>query len=90
TESNNEVKIFPYSCNEQETLLHELNISNHPDVHTFNDYWGNKVGLFNILPPHKELTIESKLIIRTTASSQLKINFHSSWDDLQNEVSNNL
>jgi transglutaminase-like putative cysteine protease len=62
-ESSNEVKIFPYNCPEQETLLHELNITNTPEIQTFTDYWGNKIGLFNLLPPHKELVIESKLII---------------------------
>ncbi|KAI9434537.1 A circularly permuted ATPgrasp-domain-containing protein, partial [Russula earlei] len=31
-ESSNEVKIFPYLCNEQEVLQHELLITNNPEV----------------------------------------------------------
>ena len=89
-ESSNEIKIYPYLCNEQEILQHDVLITSHPDVHVFTDYWGNRIGLFNVLPPHKEMTIDSRLVIRTTQSSQLKINFHSTWDDLKNEIGNNL
>lgn len=85
-ESMNEIKIFPFSGGEQEILLHDLQITDNPDVHYFNDYWGNKTGVFSVLPPHKLLTIESKLLVRTTASSQLKINFHSGLDQLKQEV----
>jgi transglutaminase-like putative cysteine protease len=89
-ESSNEIKIYPYLCNEQEILQHDLHITAHPDVHTFTDYWGNRIGLFNVLPPHKEMLIDSRLVIRTTLSSQLKINFHSTWEELFNEVEGNL
>ncbi len=89
-ESMNEIKIFPYQCPEQELLQHELIITTNPDVLVFTDYWGNKTGVFSLLQPHKELIIESKLTLRTTASAQLKINFHTGWDELQNEMDENL
>lgn len=85
-ESNNEIKIFPLLCNEQETLQHEVIISHQPDIHFFVDYWGNKTGLFNVLPVHQQMIIESKLTIRTTLSSQLQFNFHTNWQQLQDEV----
>ena len=84
-ESLNEVRIFPYPCAEQEVLQHDLIITTHPEVHLFTDYWGNKVGIFNVLPQHKVLSIESRLQVRTTASSQLNINFHSSFNQLKEE-----
>jgi transglutaminase-like putative cysteine protease len=89
-ESNNEIKVYPYACNEQEVLNHEVNITGNPDVHNFIDYWGNKIGIFSVLPPHKELVIESKLTIRTTLPSQLRISFHTGWQQLRNEVNNQL
>lgn len=89
-ESTNEIKIYPYQCPEQETLRHELLISGHPEVQVFNDYWGNRFGSFNVLPLHQELVIESKLVVRTTASSQLRINFHGSFEQLSNEVNGQL
>lgn len=84
-ESVNEIKIFPYQCPEQEILQHELTITGQPEIKTFDDYWRNKAGSFNVLVPHKVLSIESKLLVRTTASTQLKINFHSGFDQLKSE-----
>jgi len=89
-ESANEIKIFPYQCPDQEVLQHDLFITDHPDIQTFTDYYGNRAGLFNVLPPHKVLSIESKLLVRTTASSQLKINFHTGLDQLSAEMEGQL
>ncbi|SHN08489.1 transglutaminase family protein [Chitinophaga sp. CF418] len=89
-ESVNEIKIFPFKCPEQEILQHDLLITGQPEIQTFTDYWGNKSGNFNLLPPHKVLTIESKLLVRTTASSQLQINFHSTFDLLREEMKGHL
>ncbi len=89
-ESTNEIKIFPYLCNEQEVLHHDVIITDTPDINIYTDYWGNKVGTFNLLSPHKTLIIESKLTIRTTASAQLSINFNEGWDQLKSELNNNL
>ena len=89
-ESTNEIKIFPYLGIEQEVLQHQLEITEHPEIFQYTDYWGNRIGLFNVLPPHKILVIESKLIIRTTLSDSLNINFISGFDELRNEVKDNL
>ena len=88
-ESMNEIKIFPFACLEQETLSHELIISNQPDVNTFIDYWGNN-GVFNVMHVHNKLVIESKLLLRTTAPNQLRINFHTGFNELEAEVNNSL
>ena len=89
-ESSNQIKIFPFSCAEQEVLQHDLTITSNPDIQVFTDYWGNKIGLFNVLAPHKEMVIESKLVIRTMLSAQLNISFQTSWENLESEVSGNL
>jgi transglutaminase-like putative cysteine protease len=89
-ESVNEMKIFPFACLEQETLSHELHISGMPEVQVFSDYWGNKTGVFNVLSLHNKLIIESKLVVRTTAPSQLRINFHHGFDDLANDVNSDI
>ena len=69
-ESVNEIRIYPYQCPEQETLYQQINITDHPEILQISDYWGNKAGMFNQLPAHQELVIESKLIIRTLGSQQ--------------------
>jgi len=89
-ESNNEIKIFPFLSSDQEVLHQDLNITNHPDVHVFTDYWGNKTGTFNLAAPHKELVIESRLTVRTTPGSQLRMNFHEGWDQLKADLNDNV
>ena len=89
-ESVNEVRIYPYIGEEQETLSHEILITGTPDVLTFYDYWGNKTGLFNLLSQHKELVIESQLILRTTAPAEVKVNFETGFDELKKDMADNL
>ena len=88
-ESVNEIKIFPFADFTQETLHHQVNITGHPDIFMIHDYWGNRTGMFNLMAPHKELVIESKLIVRALGQafiSQLDANLAS----LKNETANNL
>jgi len=89
-ESTNEIKIFPYQCNDQEVLQHQLDITGEPEIFQYQDYWGNKIGLFNVLAPHKSLIIESQLIIRTTLPEAFTINFISGFDELKEEIKDNL
>ena len=89
-ESVNEIKIYPYQCNEQEVLQHDISITGHPEIQTFYDYWGNKTGVFNLLPSHRELTIASRLLVRTTASAELDINYISGFSELEMDVNGQL
>ena len=89
-ESVNEIKIFPYKGGDQELLNQELFITNHPDVQFYLDYYGNKTGIFSLLPSHKELIIESRVLVRTTAPSQIKINFFSGFEQLEEEINGHL
>ena len=89
-ESVNEIKMYPFTESQQETLQHDLFISHKPEVFTYTDYWGNKTGSFNILTPHSELIIEIQLLIKTTLPNEWTIPgniFHSS---LSPWVQNNL
>lgn len=89
-ESVNEIRIYPYLDASQETLLHELFITGQPEVLNFSDYWGNKTGVFNVLPLHKELILESKLVLRTTAPDELAINFITGFSELADEMNDNI
>jgi transglutaminase-like putative cysteine protease len=71
-------------------LQHDLIISNQPALQTFNDYWGNRTGVFNILEPHLELTIESKLVVRTIPSHDFIVGSEAGLDDLKKETENQL
>lgn len=89
-ESVNEIRIYPFACPEQEVLYHDLNITGHPEVLVITDYWGNRSGMFNILPAHRELVIESKLIVRTLGASAPAFNKEAGLDALKQESENNL
>jgi transglutaminase-like putative cysteine protease len=89
-ESMNNIMIFPYQSAEQETLQHELLITDKPDVFILTDYWGNKTGTFNLLRPHRELVIESKLLIRTLAPQDLPLLPINFTKDLETVISNDM
>ncbi len=89
-ESHNEIKIYPYQFAGQEVLHHDLNITGHPSIQTFFDYWKNKVGVFSLIAPHTLLTIESKLIVRTLGTAEVSINRAGTFGDLHYETDENL
>jgi transglutaminase-like putative cysteine protease len=89
-ESVNEIRIYPYASSQQELLYHELYITNHPDILTINDYWGNRTGMFNHMSSHKELIIESKLIVRTLGNAEALVNKNAGLPDLKTEIASNL
>ena len=88
-ESMNVIKIFPFLSTDQEVLQEELQITGHPGISIFFDYWGNKTGVFNVMPPHRELAINSRMIVRTNQSADLRMNFISVFEELEAEVNNN-
>lgn len=85
-ESVNEIRIYPFACKEQEALYHQVNITGHPDILLIHDYWGNKTGMFNLMPSHRELVIESKLIVRTLGPSQPVFNASAGAEALKNDT----
>jgi transglutaminase-like putative cysteine protease len=89
-ESMNEIRVFPFQSQELEVLEHDLKITGSPELHIFYDYWGNKTANFNLMPPHAELSIDSRMIVRTTNSSDIRMNFISSFDELKVEIEGNL
>ncbi|MDP9041389.1 MAG: transglutaminase family protein [Bacteroidota bacterium] len=89
-ESMNEIKIFPVISSELEVLQHDLVITGNPEVQIFFDYWGNKTGAFNVMPPHNELSINSLLTVRTSDNPDLHINFISLINELSTDVDGSL
>jgi transglutaminase-like putative cysteine protease len=89
-ESMNEIKIFPVIDSSQEVLQHDLTITGNPELHYFYDYWENKTAHFNLFPQHRELVIDSRLIVHVKQSSDLTINFISVFDEMWNEINGRL
>ncbi len=55
----NQVMLYPIVDAQLEVRKHEIQISHHPLVETFIDYFGNQTGVFSVIKPHTELLIES-------------------------------
>lgn len=70
-ESINEVRLFPHNFENQDVLQYQLAITQNPDVAYSNDYHGNRVGNFNILEAHTEMTIESRMLVRVNHSLKI-------------------
>ncbi len=89
-ESVNEIRIYPFVDNTQKAIDHQLNITSDPDIQIIQDYWGNQTGMFNLMSSHKELVIESKLIVRTLGQSTVSLNNQATSEILKNETADNL
>jgi transglutaminase-like putative cysteine protease len=49
----------------QDVLRHDLNITGHPQIDTYIDYYGNEVGSFTYTEPHNMLVINSQAWVNT-------------------------
>jgi transglutaminase-like putative cysteine protease len=65
-ESVNQIRIYPVASAQQEILQHEVSVTDSPEMFFFLDYWGNRCADFSLPDAHKELVIDSRLLVRTT------------------------
>ena len=84
-ESINEIRLFPHHFDNQEVLQYQLLITHNPDVDISVDYYGNRVGNFNVLDTHTEMTIESRMLVRVNHSLKIPEIDATSLDDIQDE-----
>ena len=64
-DSANQIMLYPVEDNLQEVKNHTLQISHNPQVDVYEDFFGNRAGLFTIITPHKELNIVSEIDVVT-------------------------
>ena len=84
-ESINEIRLFPHHFDNQEVLQYQLLITHNPDVDISEDYYGNRVGNFNVLDVHTEMTIESRMLVRVNHSLKIPEIDATSVEDIQEE-----
>jgi len=83
-DSANQVMLFPLDDAQQEVKKHDLIITHQPSVEVFTDYFGNKVGIFSVIKPHRQLTIESiiEVIIHETQLPGNDTAAETQWESL--------
>jgi len=64
----NQIMLYPIKDAAQAVLRHTIKISGEPQVMVYKDYYANDVGVFTQASPHQQLTIESELVVITTAN----------------------
>ena len=80
TASYNEARMLPISSDGQLVLYSNLEILPISSQHQYVDYWGSRVSSFEILTPHKELSLTANSLVEVRP--RLHDNQSLSWDDL--------
>lgn len=89
-ESINEIRLFPHHFENQEVLQYHLQITNNPEVSYTQDYYGNRVGNFNNLEVHSEITIESQMVVCVSHSLKIPEIDNTTVQDLEDEKGKNI
>ncbi len=63
---SNQIMLYPINDSLQIVKSHELKITNDPVIEIFTDFFENKIGVFSVVEPHYELTIQSDIVVSTT------------------------
>ena len=66
-DSANQIMLYPIEDIFQQIAYHKIVISADPQIALHSDYFGNKVGSFTYIQPHRELVIDSRVDVITTA-----------------------
>ena len=80
----NQIMLYPIQDAQQVLKKHEFHISHKPDLEEFVDYFGNRVGVFSVIYPITELTIESDIEIEISPVDLSDTNFSvkEQWEKL--------
>lgn len=89
-ESINEIRLFPHHFDNQDVLQYQLLITHSPIVEISRDYYGNRVGNFNNLEAHEEMTIESRMLVRVNHSLKIPEIDSTTVKDLDSEKANSI
>ena len=66
-DSANQIMLYPIKDENQEVQSQRLTITGEPFVEQYKDYYGNEAGSFMNIAPHKELRIDSNIVVITKA-----------------------
>ena len=83
----NQIMLYPIQDASQVLKKHELHISQKPDLEEFVDYFGNRVGVFSVIMPITDLTIESDIDIEVFPVILPETNFSvkEQWEKLSEQ-----
>lgn len=83
-DSANQIMLYPIEDDFQLIQHHEITVSGSPHISIHKDYFGNRVGTFTHANPHRDLRIDSQLLV-TTVNRPLPVDNQSieeQWKEL--------
>jgi len=80
TASYNEARMLPYSGGEQFVLQAGLDIRPGAAQHSYLDYWGTRVSTFEVLTPHRELSVTATSLVEVRPALPLRSEL--GWSEL--------
>lgn len=91
TDSVNQIILFPKNGDFQRIISNNITINPKASVATFEDYFGNEVGTFSVIQPHKELEIKVDLTVETFSVPNISTSLAlpDQWSMLQSIKSSN-
>lgn len=86
-DSANQIMLYPIRDQYQDVLQHTIQVTGNPMVHIHTDYFGNQVGTFTYVSTHRELIIDSQLMVLTKARAlpEDKTPAADQWQELKNK-----
>jgi transglutaminase-like putative cysteine protease len=84
TASYNEARMLPASSDGQLVLFSNLDILPISSQHSYVDYWGTRVASFELLTPHRELSLTATSLIEVHPREHDRHGV--TWDELAAEV----
>ena len=81
----NQIKLYPINDNYQKVLDHTIEVTNNPEIQTYQDFYQNTVGSFMVIIPHNFLSISSEVEVETTEQifPDDSVAFSEQWDALK-------
>src|SRR5689334_2984498 len=64
-DSANQIMLYPIRDSYQDVLQHAIQVTGNPMIHIHTDYFGNQIGTFTYAYTHRELVIDSQLMVLT-------------------------
>ncbi|WP_448002490.1 transglutaminase family protein [Agromyces bauzanensis] len=80
TASYNEARMLPHSGGEQFVLQAGLDIRPGATQHSYLDYWGTRVSTFEVLTPHRELSVTATSLVEVRPAPVRRVEL--GWDEL--------
>lgn len=84
--SYNEARMTPQTSAHQTVSHSRVDVSPYPWAQSYRDYWDTMVTAFEVLGPHRELTVTATSVVRTGARAAPEVPGGIGWEELADPV----